>query len=130
MKVTIIRTFFYTRKCGMWRALHRRKHRSPPICLLSAVSYTHLDVYKRQVIRFLPVLLTPYCHDAVQIWNCGKTSRDLNLSLIHISSQPCGDLLRKRGHDSLRRSNQLRVNQFVLLAEPFLCVWKLSLIHI
>lgn len=41
------------------------------------------------------------------------------------TSQPCGDLLRKRGHDSLRRSNQLRFNQFVLLAEPFLCVWKI-----
>jgi hypothetical protein len=40
-------------------------------------------------------------------------------------AQPCGDLLRKRGHDSLRRSNQLRFNQFVLLAEPFLCVWKI-----
>lgn len=26
------------------------------------------------------VLLTPYCHDAVQIWNCGKTSWDLNTS--------------------------------------------------
>ena len=41
------------------------------------------------------------------------------------TSQPCGDLLRKQGHDSLRRSNQLRFNQFVLLAEPFLCVWKI-----
>lgn len=35
-RATTIRTSFYTQKCAMWRASHRRRRRSPPICLPSA----------------------------------------------------------------------------------------------
>ena len=34
--------------------------------------------------------------------------------------EPCGDLLRQRDDDTLRRSDQLRKHQFIVLAEPFL----------